>query len=148
MSQFHDVMRSLEPLLRQHKTLKKMEFGMMCDWIAYYWNRETIAYLLDDTGKARAVCLVKLFRQLKQFLEPFVHDPCGKFCMVELMVANDAEAMGIVHDQLVSRWGAQEFVLWDRGERTESGSPRIWRWDQFEDLAERIRREPAMNSGD
>jgi hypothetical protein len=143
---FYRTMHILEPLLREHRTLKKMDFCLLCEWVGYYWNRNTISYAINDAGKPKAVCLIKLFGQLKQFLEPFVHEPTGKFCMIELMVASDPEAMALVHDRLVGRWGAQEFVLWDRGERTEKTRPRIYRWDQFETLVRRFTHDKAATT--
>jgi hypothetical protein len=136
-SMFYRTVRSLEPLLRRHRTLEKMDFDMLIEWVAYFWNRNTISHVIDN-GKPRAVCMIKLFRRLQEFQEPFVHDPCNKFCMIELMSASDPEAMGIVHDRLFERWGPQMIVMWDRGERTEKGRPRMYRWDQFERLAEKL----------
>jgi len=135
---YYRTVRLLEPLLRKHRTLEKMDFDQLVEWVAYYWNRNTLSYVVSDKGEPRAVCMIKLFRRLPQFQEPFVHDPCNKFCMIELMVANDTEAMGTVHDRLFERWGPQMIVMWDRGERTEKSRPRMYRWDEFERLAEKL----------
>jgi hypothetical protein len=58
-----------------------------------------------------------------------------------LMSADGAQTLGFLHDELVDRWGPKEIMLWDRGGRTERGTPRIFRWEQFEKLANRIRKE-------
>ena len=139
--EYLETMRKLVPLLREHRPFSVWKFGLLCDWCAYYWNRGTISYVIDDWGQARGVCLVKLFSRLEQFLEPFVHEPCGGFCMLEVMVADGPETLGWICADLTRRWGPHEIVLWDRGERTKNGPPRMYRWDQFQKLARRITRE-------
>jgi hypothetical protein len=135
---FSAASRILEPLLRTHGPLEKMPFRDMQEWIAFFWNRQTMVYVIDS-DEAAAVCLVKLFRNLDQFLEPFIHDPCGQFCMIELMIAKEPVYMGIVMQKLTSRWGPQQIVLWDRGIKTENGkSPRIYTWEQFKKLSRRL----------
>lgn len=135
---FIQKMKVLAPLLRNHPPLAEMSFDPMCDWVAYYWNRGTLCYVLNEDGTASAVCLVKFFRDLRQFMDPFIHDPCGRFCMVELMVAEEPVAMGVIFTELTKRFGPQAVILWDRGERTESGAPRMYRWHQFRKLARRL----------
>jgi hypothetical protein len=130
-------MDRLEPLLREGRKFSVMHWSLLCDWCAYYWNRGTISYLLDD-GHARGVCLVKLFSRLEQFLEPFVHEPGGKFCMVELLVAKDPLAIAHTYFELTGRFGKPEIIMWDRGERTEGGSPRMYTWEQYEKLTKRL----------
>jgi hypothetical protein len=131
------VMEKLKPLFREHPRFSVMKYDLLCDWIAYFWNRGTISYLLDGEG-ARGVCLIKLFSRLGQFLEPFVHEPGGKFCMVELLVAKDPLAIAYTYFELVKRWGKPEIIMWDRGERTEGGTPRMYTWDQYEKLTRRL----------
>jgi hypothetical protein len=136
-SEFLAVISKLEPLLREDRKFCLMPYGLLCDWIAYFWNRGTISYLIDD-DQARGVCLIKLFRHLGQFLEPFVHDPCGKFCMVETLVAKDPIAIAHAYFELKKRWGKPAVMMWDRGERTEGGPPRLYTWDQYERLTRRL----------
>jgi hypothetical protein len=136
--EYLDVMDQLVPLLREGRRFCVMPRALLDDWIAYFWNRGTISYVLNDDGSAVAVCLVKLFRHLGQFLEPFVHDPCGKFCMIELMVAHEPVAMANIFIELTDRFGPQQVFMWDRGERTEGGTPRIYSWHAFETLARRL----------
>jgi hypothetical protein len=131
------VMDQLVPLLREGRRFCVMPRALLNDWIAYYWNRGTISYLIDGQ-QARGVCLIKLFSRLGQFLEPFVHEPCGKFCMVELLVAKDPLAIAYTYFELVQRWGKPEIIMWDRGERTEGGSPRMYTWNQYEKLTRRL----------
>jgi hypothetical protein len=135
--EYLETMDKLEPLLRDGRKFSVMPYALLCDWIAYFWNRGTISYLIDE-GQARGVCLVKLFGRLEQFLEPFVHEPGGKFCMVELLVAKDPLAIAHTFFELTGRWGKPEIILWDRGERTEGGSPRMYTWDQYEKLTRRL----------
>jgi hypothetical protein len=135
--EFLEVMDKLEPLFAEHPRFSVMDFPLLCDWVAYFWNRGTISYLLEGEG-ARGVCLIKMFRHLGQFLEPFVHDPCGKFCMVELLVAKDPLAIAYTYFELVKRWGKPEIMMWDRGERTEGGTPRMYTWSDYEKLTRRL----------
>jgi hypothetical protein len=135
--EYLETMEKLAPLLREHRHYSGWKFDMLCDWCAYFWNRGTISYLIDD-GQARGVCLVKLFKRLEQFLEPFVHEPGGKFCMVELLVARDPLAIAHTFFELTGRWGKPAIILWDRGERTEGGSPRMYRWSDYEKLTRRL----------
>lgn len=136
--EFLDTMDKLEPLFRRHPRYCLIPFHDLCEFVAYFWNRGTISFVIDEDGHGRGVCLCKLFRHLSQFFEPLVHEPCGKFCMLELMVAEDPLAMGIICEDLTNRWGPQEIILWDRGERTENGAPRMYTWRQFQKLARRI----------
>ena len=131
-------MEILRPLLRQSDRFRKMPFADLCDYVAYFWNRGTISFVFDDSGEAQGVCLIKLFRDLNQFLDPFVHEPCGQFCMIELMVASDPVTFASIFDELVDRWGRQDVIMWDRGERTENGAPRMYRWREFQKLARRL----------
>jgi hypothetical protein len=135
--EFVRIMRQLKPLLRQHPPLASMSFEDLCDYLAWYWNNGTLAYVIDEQG-AHAVCFCRLFRWLEQFLWAGAHEPCGEFCMLELMVADEPNAMAGIFKIFKDRWGPQKVVMWDRGERTENGTPRMYRWDQFEKLARRL----------
>lgn len=136
--EFIETMRKLAPLLREHQPLCLTKFEPLCDYVAYFWNRGTISFFLDEDGEAQGVCLVKLFARVEQFLDILVHEPCGRYCMIEVMVAHSPEVMSWIHEDLLRRWGPQKVVLWDRGERTVGGAPRMWTWEQFEKLAWRI----------
>lgn len=87
-----------------------------------------------------AVCTIRLFNQLEDWLNPWVFDPCGAFCMIDLMVAASPLAMAECFQVLTARWKARPIVLWERRERTDqtNGPPRMFRWDQFMTLARRI----------
>jgi hypothetical protein len=135
--QFMAAMVQLEPLIRTGKLYRKMKFGDMCDWVAYYWHRGTLSYLLQGE-EAVGVCLIKLFRHLGQFLEPFVHEPCGEYCWVELLVAKEPGAIAHAYFEFKNRWGPQKIMFWDRGERTWSGCPKMFTWDQYEKLTRRL----------
>jgi hypothetical protein len=136
--EFLAVMETLEPLLREGKKFCVMPYWLLCDWIAYFWNRGTISYVIGAEGIATGVCLVKLFNRLEQFLEPFVHEFPARICMVELLVAKDPLAIAHAYQELTERWGKPEVMMWDRGERTEGGSPRMFTWDQYEKLTRRL----------
>jgi hypothetical protein len=136
--EFVEAMLVLAPLLRKHQPLKDLGFIEICDWVAHYWNRGTISYLIDDDGEPRAVCLMKYFRNIRQFLEPHVHEPCGRMCMIELLVASEPVSMAAVCREQIARFGPQHVVMFDRGERTENGAPRMYIWSKFMTLVRRL----------
>src|SRR5215475_14399762 len=136
--QYIETMRKLAPLIRDVRKFSVWQLDMLCDWFAYFWNRGTISFVIDTQGQAHGVCAIKFFRNLEGFLEPFVHEPCGRFCMIELMVAKSPTVMGLIFTELTDRWGEVECMMWDRYERTEKGAPRMWTWSQFKKLARRI----------
>lgn len=127
----------LEPLLRQYRPLAALEFDDIADWVSWYWNRGTLAYVLDDFDEPQGVCLIRLFRRLPQFMD-LVHEPSGKYAFIELAVAHHPLAMGQMLEEFIKRWGPQEVILWDRGARTEEGSPRIYKWADFLKLTRRL----------
>ena len=136
--EFVATIRRLLPLLQNYPPYSVLRFESLCDWVAFYWNRGTISYVIDQFGEPEAVCVIKLFRELEQFMDPFIHEPCNQFCMIEVMIARTPNAMAQICDQLTRRWGPQSVIMWDRHERTEEGCPRMYRWDQFQKLARRI----------
>jgi hypothetical protein len=132
------TMKTLEPLLREHRHYRSWHFDAICNWCAYFWNRGTIGYVIDDFGTAQGVCIIKLFARLEQFLEPFVHQPDGHFCMIELLIADGPQTNGWLLADLTQRWGWPAVMIWDRGERTLSGAPRMFTRSQFQKLARRF----------
>jgi hypothetical protein len=136
--EFIRTMRILKPLFREWSPLSVLPFDDLCNYVAWFWNRGTISYVIDDWGEPKGVCLVKLFSELGQFVLPLVHDPTGRFCMLVLMVADGPETMGWICEDLTRRWGPYQIMMWDRGERTEGGAPRMYSWKQFQKLARRM----------
>lgn len=132
------IIKRLAPLIRTQFGFRGMRWESLCHHFAYHWNRGTFAYLLDDQGNPHGVCAVKFFRRLEDFLVPYVHDPGHKFCFIELLAADEPNAIAAVWEDLKSRWGPQQIVMWDRGERTENGAPRMYSWEQFDKLARRL----------
>ena len=135
---FLKIIQTLKSLLRTHPPLSVMRFDDLADWMSWYWNRGTMSWAIDESGEPRGVCLIRLFRHIEQFTDPIVHDPCGEFCMIELLVSSDPITTAVLCDSLVQRWGPQNIVMWERGTRTENGCPRMFRWDQFMELARRV----------
>jgi hypothetical protein len=135
---FVQVIYTLRPLLREYRPLAVMQLEDLCDWMSWYWNRGTMAYRISDSGKPQGVCLIRLFKRLEQFMDRDVHQPCGQFCFIELSVAEDGRIMWLMLEDLENRWGPQEVMMWDRGELTENGTPRMYRWPQFKKLARRL----------
>ena len=136
--QYVDLIRVLLPTLRQQTQYCVMPFDEVCDRLAFYWNRGTFVYSIDEFGEPHGACLIRLFRHLEQFMDPRIHDPCGQFVMLDLLVADTPNVAASLCEELVERWGRQQLVLWDRGERTESGAPRMYRWKQFQKLVRRL----------
>lgn len=136
---FLKIIQTLKPLLRTHPPLSVMPFDDLCDWMSWYWNRGTMSWVISEFDEEPlGVCLIRLFRRLEQFVAPVVHDPCGEFCMIELLVSRDPITTAVLCDSLVQRWGPQKTMMWERGSRTENGCPRMFRWDQFTKLARRV----------
>lgn len=134
---FIQVVHTLKPLLRQYQPLSVMHFDDLCDWLAWYWNRGTMTYVIED-DEPLGVCLIRLFRRLEQFMDHNVHEPTGHFCFIELAIARDGKIMGQMLESLIDWWGPQATMLWDRGARTEGGSPRMYKWSDFIKLARRL----------
>jgi hypothetical protein len=135
---FLQVINSIKPILRAYPPLAVMHFDDLCDWMSFYWNRGTMTWVIDDFGEGHGVCLIKLFRDLSQFMDHNVHEPCGRFCMIELLASDNPITTGILFKSLTDRWGPQETIMWDRGKRTANGAPRMYRWDQFTKIARRV----------
>jgi hypothetical protein len=134
---FVQLIHTLEPLLRRYLPLARMDFDDLCDWLAWYWNRGTMAYVVDE-DRPLGVCLIRLFSRLDQFMDRDVFDPVGEFCFIELSIAEDGSIMWKMLQDLIYRWGKQKIIVWDRGARTETGAPRMYNWDQFIKLARRL----------
>lgn len=136
---FVQLIYVLKPLLRKHPPLALMHVDDMVDWMSWYWNRGTMAWWISDiTKEPRGICLIRLFRTLEQFLDYDAHDPCGEFCFVELLIARDPIVANLLLEDLTDRWGEQKIVMWERGERTENGSPRMYTWKRFMKLSRRL----------
>lgn len=143
---FVQLISTLKPLLREYPPLRVMHFDDLVDWLAWYWNRGTMSWQINDAGEPQGVCLIKLFRRLDQFMEHDAHEPCGQFCFIEFLTAADPVTMNLLCQSLVDTWGPQKTVMWDRGSRTENGAPRMYRWDQFEKLVRRLTYGLAENA--
>jgi hypothetical protein len=138
--EYIETMESLVPLIREARRYSLWQFDILCDWFAYFWNRGTIAFVIDARGNAQGVCAIKLFNRLEQFLEPFVHEPTGKFCLVDLLVAVSPPTIADCFEILFGRWGPQEIMIWERGDRTAQTdrAPRMYTWAQYLKLTNRL----------
>ena len=58
--------------------------------------------------------------------------------MIDLLVADTPNVAAQLCEELTERWGRQAVIMWDRDERTENGSPRIYRWKEFQKLVRRL----------
>ena len=109
------------------------------DYLAWFWGKDLLA--VSFTGEEiYGVCTIKLFSELEDFLSPFVFEPDGKFCMVDLLVAVSPLAIADCFETLFGRWGSREVMIWERGERTlaSAGAPRMYTWKQYKRLTRRL----------
>ena len=136
--EYIDIMFRLCPVIRQQRAFCVTSFARLCDHFAFYWNRGTFVYSIDDFGKAHGVCAIRMFNALEQFLTPYIHEPCNKFCVIDLLVADTPNVAAQLFEELTQRWGPQEVMLFDRDERTENGSPRMYKWETFMKLVRRL----------
>ena len=136
--EFVSLIYRLLPVLRQQKAFCVIPFSEVCDRIAFYWNRGTFSFVIDDDGTPHGACLIRLFNRVEQFLAPLVHEPGGRFCMIDLLVADSPHVAAQLCEELVQRWGRQHVIMWDRSERTENGAPRMYTWKQFQKLVRRL----------
>jgi hypothetical protein len=105
--------------------------------LAWFWTHGFMAVSADESA-IRAVCLIRIMNKLEDFLDPFAFDFDGDFIWIEILISSDPIAQADVHNQLEARWGPRRIVLWDRGERTQKGSPRIFTWAMFCKLKKRM----------
>jgi hypothetical protein len=128
----------LMPILHAHAPLRGMGFDQLCDYLAYFWNHGTMSYVMNADDSPAGVCLIKLFCELESFLDEFIHEPDGEFCMVILLAADTPNTIAQLFYPLVDRWGEGRVMLWDRGERTENGAPKMYTWENYLKLTRRL----------
>jgi hypothetical protein len=103
-----------------------------------WFQEKSLLAVSHSYGEIYGVCTIKLFDQLEDFLSPEAFNPTGKFCQVDLLVALSPVAIADCFEKLFARWGPQEIMLWDRGERTEKGAPRMFTWEEYLKLTRRL----------
>jgi len=137
--EYLETMHKLLPAIRQVEKFSYWDKEVIFDWMAYFWNKGTISYVIKD-GMGKGVCTIKFFSRIEQFLEPFVHEPLGNFVMIETLVSDSQTTSALLFDELCDRWGGwRPVVIWERGARTEAGKvPRMFRWKQFQKIAGRM----------
>jgi hypothetical protein len=135
---FLRIVNVLKPMLRAYPPLSVLTFDDLADYMSWYWNRGTMSWVISEEGEPQGVCLIRLFRRLEQFIDHNVHEPCGEFCLIELLASSDPVTTGLLHDGLVDRWGAQKIMMFDRGARTENGAPHMYTWEQFRKISRRM----------
>jgi hypothetical protein len=108
-------------------------------YLGRFWGKDLLAVSCSD-DQIYGVCTIKLFDRLEDWLKPFVFEPTGKFCMVDLLVAVSPLAIADCFEVLFKRWGPQEIMIWERGERTEqtTGAPRMYTWKEYMKLTRRL----------
>lgn len=135
---FVHLMGMVTPFIQEHhprwRDSTDAEIAWYCAW---FWDRDLMSVSVINE-EIYGVCTIKLFDKLGEFLDPHPFNPTGKFCFIDLLVSVSPTATANVFQILVDRWGPQEIVLWDRGERTEGGAPRMFSWAQFMKLSSRL----------
>jgi hypothetical protein len=135
---FVKKMKRVTPFIREHHpTWRFISDENLNDVLAWYWNRSFMA-IIEDRLEVRGICLIRIMKELKDFIDPYASDKNGDFIWVELLIATDPMAIANLFKLLVFRWGKRKTILWDRGKRTQEGTPRIYRWDQYEKLTSRL----------
>ena len=109
------IIRRLLPVIRQQKAFCVMPFNEVCDRLAFYWNRGTFTFSIDDFGEPHGACLIRLFAKGEEFLDPLVHKPCNKFCMIDLLVADTPNVAAQLCEELTERWGRQAVIMLGTG---------------------------------
>jgi hypothetical protein len=128
------------PFIREHHNAwSETSSERLYKYLAWFAARDLLA--VSFVGEeVNAVCTIKLFDRMEQWLALWPYDPHGRFVMIDLMVAITPVAMADCFDKLLARWGKREVVIWERLDRTEGTdkAPRMYTWQQFEKLARRL----------
>jgi hypothetical protein len=130
----------LVPFIREnHARWSAAPVDDLYGYLAWFWARDLLAVSSTD-GEIYGLCTIKLFNRLEDFLLARPFEPTGKFCMVDLLVAVSPLAIADCLESLFRRWGPQEIMLWERGDRTEKSSraPRMYTWAQYLRLTSRL----------
>ena len=126
------------PFIREnHSKWKDTPDQKLYEYLAWFWGKDLLAVSFQEE-EIYGVCAIKLFDRLEDFLSPKAFNPTGKFCQVDLLVAVSPVAIANCFEILFKRWGPQEIMLWDRGERTEKGAPKMFTWSQYLKLTHRL----------
>jgi hypothetical protein len=136
--EFLMVMEEAIPFIREnHPKWERSSDQAIRDYCAWFWNRKLMATSFVGE-EIYGICLIKLFDDLADFLEPFPFNPTGRFALVDLLIAVSPTAIADTFEILFGRWGPQEIMIWDRQERTQGGAPRMYTWSQYLRLTDRL----------
>jgi hypothetical protein len=126
------------PFIREHyKAWASATDLQILALLSWHWSRALVS-ISQDENQIRGLCIIRLLERLEDFLDPLAFSPQGDFIWIELLIVTDPLAQADVHNQLEARWGPRKIVLWDRGQRTQNGAPRIFTWKQFGKLKRRM----------
>lgn len=132
------ALRKLLPFIREHyKSWRCGTDEQIMALLCWHWVRGLVSISEDESG-VQGLCIIRLISKLEDFLNPLAFDPQGQMIWIELLISTNPVAQADVHDQLERRWGPRAIVLWDRGNRTQYGAPRIFTWVQFGKLKRRM----------
>jgi hypothetical protein len=130
----------LVPFIREnHAKWRDGSSDGLYEYLAWFWSRNLLAVSMSNE-QIYGICAIKLFDRLEDFLKEHPFEPTGKFCMVDLLVAVSPLAIADCLESLFKRWGPQEIMLWERGDRTEktTRAPRMYTWAQYLKLTSRL----------
>lgn len=136
---FTQMFANVKHLARTNRGLDKLPDTDLKQHLKWYWDHGTIFWHEDWKGRLTGLCLFKVFDDLKDMDDFYVHVPHGQFFMIEHFTAPGRKVMKKLFGDVCSVWGQPRFILWDRQERTQKGA-RMYTWQQFVKLARRITR--------
>ena len=129
----------LEFILSNHRFWATRSREVLATYLAWFQDRGLLASSFVGE-EPFAICAVRFFDRLEDFLDQWAFNPEGDFCMIELLVSASPLAQADTFNQLVGRWGPRKVVIWERGDRTieSAGSPRMFTWEGFVRLTRRM----------
>ena len=135
---FDEMLVGIKDLLEQSPRLREMSLDELYDHVCWHWNHGTISWVEKLEGGFGGYCMIKLIGELKDLDTSYVHDPAGRYIFIEEVVSDGPDTWRELFDQLYEIWGAREFTIWDRRERTEKGCPRVYTWHQYLKILKRL----------
>ena len=106
--------------------------------VRWYWDHGTLSWAEDWRDRILGVCLVRIFGDIKDLDEFYIHVPDGKYLYIEYLCAVGPNATAAVQKQLYDRWSPREVIMWDRPDRTEKGAPRMYTLEKYMEIVRRM----------
>ena len=137
--EFCEIMDRLIPFVRERYELwRNVSDEVLRDYCAWFWNRGLLIWREKD-GLITGVAIFRYFKTLDDFLDLANSDQeGGAFGWAELFVADSLETFNSLWSEVLEQGGIPEVIMWDRGDRTLNGTPRMYRRDQIQKMARRL----------